>query len=118
MKNFPRFKIIVSLFVLLFIIIFFTNCNDASNESAPVAVNISTDLNSIITELPDAPGHEAFQQNCVSCHSARYVQIQPDLTEKTWTAIVTKMQKSFGAPVADSSGRQIVQYLVAIKGRK
>jgi len=32
-------------------------------------------------------------------------------------AIVTKMQKSFGAPVADSSVKEIVQYLVSIKGK-
>jgi len=43
--------------------------------------------------------------------------MQPDLPEKTWMAIVTKMQKSFGAPVPDSSVKEIVEYLVSIKGK-
>ena len=92
----------------------------ACNEQGPVTptTNEPTDLNAILTELPDAPGYETFKTNCTSCHSARYIQMQPELPEKTWTAIVTKMQKSFGAPVTDSSAKQIVQYLVFIKGKK
>jgi uncharacterized protein (DUF697 family) len=39
------------------------------------------------------------------------------MSEKQWTAIVTKMQKTFGAPVPDSSIKEIVQYLVTIKGK-
>lgn len=92
-------------------------CNE---EQSPVTTlaNEPTNLNSIHTELPDAPGYEIFKTNCTSCHSARYIQMQPELPEKTWTAIVNKMQKSFGAPINDSSAKQIVQYLVAIKGKK
>ena len=93
-------------------------CNEQEKESATVTANDPTDLNAIHTELPDAPGYETFKTNCTSCHSTRYIQMQPELPEKTWTAIVTKMQKSFGAPVADSSAKQIVQYLVFIKGKK
>ncbi len=77
-----------------------------------------TNLNAMETVLPEAPGYASFKMNCMSCHSAMYIQMQPDLPEKTWTAIVTKMQKSFGAPVADSSVKEIVQYLVAIKGKE
>jgi cytochrome c5 len=93
-------------------------CNQTSEQPLSVATNEPTNLNAIQTILPHAPGYEAFQTNCISCHSARYIQMQPELPEKTWTAIVTKMQKSFGAPLTDSSAKEIVQYLVAIKGKK
>ena len=102
--------------IVLIGVMFITACN---NSEPPDMVNDTgvTDLNTIITDLPDKPGYTSFKQNCMSCHSARYIQMQPDLPEKTWTAIVTKMQKSFGAPVADSSVKEIVQYLVSIKGK-
>jgi len=102
--------------IVMIAVIFITACNN--NQSfKPVNDTVVTNLNAIITELPDKPGYASFKQNCMSCHSARYIQMQPDLPEKTWMAIVTKMQKSFGAPVADSSVKEIVQYLVSIKGK-
>lgn len=93
-----------------------TACNN-SPSSEPIQDTAVTNLNAIITELPDKPGYASFKRNCMSCHSARYIQMQPDLPEKTWTTIVTKMQKTFGAPIADSSIQEIVQYLVSIKGK-
>lgn len=94
------------------------SCSEATpKNNAPVAA-APADLNSITTKLPEAPGYQSFQQNCMSCHSARYVQNQPGFPEKTWRAIVTKMQKNYGAPVPDSSVNEIVQYLVAIKGKR
>lgn len=96
----------------------FAACNDASKKTNEIVSGEPVSLNAIITELPEAPGHEAFKQHCISCHSARYVQIQPELSRKSWTAVVTKMQKAFGAPLSDSTAKEIVQYLVTIKGKK
>jgi cytochrome c5 len=104
---------IFSLWVLMIV-----SCKEATQQPISAASNEPTNLNTIETILPEAPGYKAFQMNCISCHSARYVQMQPDLPEKTWTAIVAKMQKNFGVPLADSSAREIVQYLTAIKGKK
>jgi len=93
-------------------------CIQTSAQPLGNATNEPTNLNAIQTILPHATGYEVFQTNCISCHSARYIQMQPELPEKTWIAIVTKMQKSFGAPFTDSSANEIVQYLVAINGKK
>ena len=93
-------------------------CNESNKRTSEVDVPQQTDLNTIITELPDAAGYQTFKMNCLSCHSARYIQMQPDLTEKAWSNIVAKMQKSFAAPVTDSSAKEIVQYLTSIKGKK
>lgn len=104
-----------------FVIVFFINtvaCNETSIQPVTIDDNGPADLNAIQTELPDLPGYTTLKMNCLSCHSARYIQMQPELPEKTWTAIVTKMQKNFGAPIADSSAEEIVQYLTAIKGKK
>ncbi len=93
------------------------SCGEASNKDSVRVTAGPVDLNNIVTILPDAPGAADFQRNCLSCHSARYIQMQPNFSEKTWLSLVTKMQKSFGAPVPDSSVKSIVQYLVAIKGK-
>jgi cytochrome c5 len=116
MKYFRRYIRLRFLFYVVTVTIIAIACNNNATESTPAMIE-NTDLNMIITELPNAPGYDVFKTNCTSCHSARYVQMQPELSEKTWTAIVTKMQKSFGAPVSDSSAKEIVRYLVAIKGK-
>lgn len=96
----------------------FVACNESNKKNSEVNAAQQTDLNTIITELPDATGYQTFKMNCLSCHSARYIQMQPELSEKAWSNIVTKMQKSFGAPITDSSAKEIVQYLTSIKGKK
>lgn len=104
--------------IFSFCLVIISSCKEVSDHTASVAATVPANLNAIETTLPDAPGYATFKMNCMSCHSARYIKMQPDLPEKTWTAIVNKMQKNFGAPFSDSSAREIVQYLVAIKGEK
>ena len=96
---------------------FIISCGESGTKTAyPIAATVP-DLDNVVANLPEAPGYQIFNANCVICHSARMVQNQPNLPEKTWTAIVTKMQKTYGAPVPDSAAKVIVQYLVAIKGK-
>ena len=95
------------------------SCGEANVKKEPTVTMATTapDLDNVMVVLPKAPGSKTFNMNCVICHSASYIQNQPNLSEKAWTAIVTKMQKTFGAPVPDSSIKEIVQYLVTIKGK-
>lgn len=106
--------------VLFFLIAFWAaSCSapDKKTETPVTAVASAPDLKDVTFNLPKAEGYQTFMANCGICHSPRYVQDQPKLPAKTWEAIVTKMQKTFGAPVSDSSAKIIVQYLVAIKGK-
>src|SRR5689334_14341192 len=63
-------------------------------------------------------GEELFKANCITCHTLRYIEMQPDFPRKTWEKITDKMIKNFGAPIPDSSAKKIVDYLVEIKGLK
>lgn len=63
------------------------------------------------------PGADLATANCATCHSAAYVYVQPPLNRKQWTAEVVKMQKAYGAPVADSDVSAIVDYLLTQNGR-
>ena len=117
MKNI-RIKINVLLFLCA---CFAISCSDSGTKTEqPVNATIASsapDLNHVKTDLPKSEGYQTFMANCGICHSPRYVQDQPDMPAKTWAAIVTKMQKTFGAPVSDSSAKIITDYLVAIKGK-
>ena len=64
------------------------------------------------------PNVEVYTTNCITCHSMRYVLMQPVLSEKKWNDEVTKMIKVFGAPIKEKQAQQIVKYLVAVNTEK
>ena len=66
--------------------------------------------------LASAPGEDAFTGNCLNCHSARYVLMQPKFPRKVWKAEVTKMVEAYKAPIAPAQQEQIVNYLTAAYG--
>jgi sulfite dehydrogenase (cytochrome) subunit B len=69
--------------------------------------------------LAAGPHLETMQENCASCHSAEYISTQPrNLANPRafWMAEVVKMQKAYGAPVADADVPAIVDYLVQTYG--
>jgi mono/diheme cytochrome c family protein len=64
-------------------------------------------------ELRDAPGKDMVEQNCGGCHSLDYVHMNaPFMKPETWDAEVTKMIKTFGAPISDADAATIREYLV------
>ncbi len=115
----------INISVLFFLCVcFVVSCSDSGKKTEQPVVAATTtttttapDLNHVKADLPKSEGYQTFMANCGICHSPRYIQDQPDLPAKTWAAIVTKMQKTFGAPVSDSSAKIITDYLVAIKGK-
>ena len=74
-------------------------------------------------KLPDetagfkaGPNLDVVQNNCTGCHSADYVNTQPRNVKSKkdfWQAEVTKMIKTYGAPIADADVPRIVEYLAA-----
>ncbi len=66
--------------------------------------------------MPIAPGREEFMRACVACHSPRYVTMQPAFTRHQWEETVTKMIKTYGAPMDEAQARAVVDYLEATHG--
>jgi mono/diheme cytochrome c family protein len=66
-------------------------------------------------QLPPGPGREAFAAACLTCHSTRYITMQPALTAEKWEASVKKMRDTYKAPVTDEQIPEIVKYLMATK---
>ena len=115
--NIHKQKIIFVFAIFLMI----TSCKQNADKKYADKNRLSTDqklVSALEVKLPDAQGADAFRMNCVTCHSARYVQMQPLLARTTWEKIVDKMVKNYGAPISDSVAKNIVDYLVSIKGKR
>ena len=73
---------------------------------------LTYDLPDETAALNSGPGIEAAQNNCVSCHSADYIAMQPPKKGKAfWEAEVTKMIKVYGAPIEAADAKAITEYL-------
>jgi cytochrome c551/c552 len=64
----------------------------------------------------EASGVTALNAQCLTCHSAEYVMMQPPLSLKVWTAEVTKMQQKYGAPLPTNQIAPIAYYLAVNYG--
>ena len=65
----------------------------------------------------ELPGYALVQRNCMTCHSAHYIQSQPlTLPRAYWDATVKKMKKPFGAQFPDADIPAMVDYLVKTYG--
>ena len=62
-------------------------------------------------ELASGDGRQDVQIYCNTCHSPRYITMQPPLPAATWEAEVNKMNKAFGAAIPEDATRKIIVYL-------
>ena len=64
------------------------------------------------TTLRQGAGSDLAMRQCMTCHSADYVAIQPPGKPLAfWKAEVEKMKKVYGAPIPDAEIDPIAQYL-------
>jgi hypothetical protein len=64
-------------------------------------------------DLAPGDGRQEVQIYCNTCHSPRYITMQPPLPAAAWEAEVDKMRKAFGAAIPEDSKRKIILYLQA-----
>lgn len=64
-------------------------------------------------DLAPGDGLQDVQIYCNTCHSPRYITMQPPLPAATWEAEVNKMNKTFGASIPDDATQKIILYLQA-----
>ena len=86
---------------------------------ATPAVAASYTLPDETASLAPGPNLDLVQQNCAACHSADYVSTQPRALKDPqafWRAEVAKMQKVYGAPIAEADIPAIVDYLAQSYG--
>ena len=69
-------------------------------------------------QFPPGPGRDTFVRSCLVCHSLRYISMQPDFPEASWIKEVNKMKNTWGAHFTEAEGKEIVAYLMLVKGKK
>src|SRR6185369_15720596 len=79
-----------------------TPTSSATNNSSAKAPTASAvrqlTLPNFEPKMPVAPGRDEFMRACVTCHSARYVTMQPPFSRRQWEETVRKMITAYGAP--------------------
>ncbi|MGH7869148.1 MAG: hypothetical protein ACREP9_16315, partial [Candidatus Dormibacteraceae bacterium] len=90
--------------------------SDPTNRMAHAQDMHSVTLPHFEPELPTAPGRDDYLVVCVSCHSPRYVTMQPFFPQRQWEETIDKMAKTYGARMDPDQRASIVQYLVATHG--
>jgi cytochrome c5 len=73
-------------------------------------------LPQVPAETPPGPNVEVYEKDCLICHSARYVTMQPRFSKTVWQNEVKKMVDAYGATISAADQALIVEYLVAVKG--
>ncbi|HKU86279.1 MAG TPA: cytochrome c [Casimicrobiaceae bacterium] len=89
-----------------------------------IGIAVTTSALALKIELPaetgsfkPGAGSELAQQQCVACHSADYVSIQPPGKPLAfWKAEVEKMKKVYGAQIPDDQIEPIARYLARAYG--
>ena len=61
-------------------------------------------------DLPVAPGRDEYMVVCVSCHSPRYVTMQPLFPQRQWEETVDKMVKVYGAQMDQEQRQSIIGF--------
>jgi hypothetical protein len=95
---------------------------ESARKKAAPAVTFNDEEERTITLPPSTvdigpgPNHAAFDAACLTCHSPKYVSMQPKFPRKVWEAEVKKMIKVFGAPIQEAQITPIVEYLTVIRG--
>ncbi len=63
-------------------------------------------------QLKPGPGLEKVEGNCAACHSLDYIRMNsPFISPVGWDAEVSKMIKTYGAPIDDADAKSIAEYL-------
>jgi mono/diheme cytochrome c family protein len=86
------------------------------NLGAATAAPVSYSLPDETAAFKPGPNLDVVQNNCTACHSADYINTQPQgpkYKKDFWQAEVTKMIKVYGAPIDDADVSKIVDYLAA-----
>ena len=96
------------------IIVLLLGCSSTEQPSDGIAPEASLpDANKVELSIDKGPGMEEFIANCQTCHTARYIEMQPKLSRKAWEKIVDKMVHTYGASIDSATCVRIVDYLMA-----
>jgi mono/diheme cytochrome c family protein len=72
---------------------------------------VSVQLPTSVTLFPAGEGADIANTQCLICHSAGMVLLQPALTQSQWQATLNKMRTAYGAPLPAEQVDALAAYL-------
>jgi cytochrome c5 len=66
--------------------------------------------------LKEGPGMDITSRYCRICHSLDYITTQPKFPKAKWQGAVTKMIKTYGAPISEENAKIITDYITTHYG--
>lgn len=98
-----------------FALCFFCILISLAAHAAPVEITLPVETATLREST--LPGYTLAQQKCSICHSVDYISFQPPgMNLEQWTAEMTKMQHSYGAPIDEQEIKSIAAYLAVTYG--
>jgi hypothetical protein len=110
MKKFLLFMIILMLSIVLAAVPGRTLQAEQKNDEKSIELPV------LIFDLAEGQDRDKVNRYCGICHGTEYIPMQPKLSMAQWTATVTKMVKTFGAPVPQEDADKIINYLSVAYG--
>ncbi len=89
----------------------------AAWAASATAAGLKIDLPQETAAFKPGQGVEIVNAQCLICHSADYVLIQPRLPRAFWLGNVQKMQQKYGAPIPEDQVAPVVEYLTQNYGQ-
>ncbi|MGE5173139.1 MAG: cytochrome c [Betaproteobacteria bacterium] len=109
-------KIAFTIVTILLLITAICVAQGSSRKPASDGSVKSIDLPAVRIELRDGEGRVKTESSCNICHSVDYITMQPKFSRAQWSATVTKMIKTFGAPINEEDAKAIIAYLSTAYG--
>ena len=78
--------------------------------------NRSITLPAPVISMKEGPGRDITSSYCNICHSLDYITTQQKFTKAKWQSEVTKMIKTYGAPISEDNAKVIVDYITTHYG--
>ena len=101
-----------SNFLFLFLFVLISACSTSETKPITAVTTPLPDATLVATDIMMKKGAELFMAHCQTCHTARYIQMQPKFSRKIWEKTVDKMRHAYGAPIDSVVAIQIVDYLM------
>jgi len=103
--------------IILIVIFAFMAGGALAQDGGKIGTAIKS-INLPIVTVSLKPGSDKIKVDsyCAICHSLDYITMQPPFQKAQWSATVTKMIKTFGAPIPPEDAEKIIDYLATAYG--
>jgi hypothetical protein len=87
---------------------------EGAGRSDPNWSRVTVELPASSTLFPGGSAQSVANSQCLICHSADMVLLQPARTQIQWTETINKMRSAYGAPIGAGQVDALAAYLTRV----